>query len=150
MKLSYITENEQCDKRSHEIPTSVPDSELPSPMVVVQDIIAAKKGVEAVQRKRQLSVKNFIHHRLKPTNEVNQQKSATRSPPHVRPRTTIQSHNNFATASPSPSVQLSARLSLATPSSVTTDDVARALRAQTAPSKKNVRSICAYTPLYSI
>ena len=147
MKLSYITE--QRDKHSHEIPTSVPDSELPSPMVVVQDIIAAKKGVEAVQRKRQLSVKNSIHHRLKPTNEVNQQ-SATQSPPRVRPRTTIQSHINYATARPSPPAQLSAQLPLATPSSVTTDDVARALRAQTAPSKKNVRSICAYTPLYSI
>ena len=148
MKLSYITENEH--KGSRKIPTSVPDSELPSPMVVVQDIIAAKKGVEAVQRKRQLSVKHSIHHRFKTTNEVNQQRSETRSPPRMRPRTTIQSHTNFATAGRSPSVQLSAQLSLATPSSVTADDVARALRAQTAPSKKNVRSICAYTPLYSI
>lgn len=72
MKLSesYITESQSVtpsqkeykldSEGSHKIPLaiSVPDSdsELPSSMVVVQSNFAAKKDVEAIQRKRQLSV----------------------------------------------------------------------------------------------
>ena len=67
MKLSasesYITDSENLKehklKGSREIPRTVPDdSELPSPMAVVRDTFAAtsKKNVEAIQRKRQLSV----------------------------------------------------------------------------------------------
>jgi hypothetical protein len=63
MKLSesYITESLSVTPSwKDEIPLarSVPDSELPSSMVVVQNNFAAKKDVdsEAIQRKRQLSV----------------------------------------------------------------------------------------------
>ena len=54
MKLSYITksEHEGNDK-------NLPDSEvltLPSPITIVKHIVEAKKDVEAVPRKQQLSV----------------------------------------------------------------------------------------------
>jgi hypothetical protein len=51
MKLSYITESEY--KGDDE---NLPDPELPSPMTIVKHIVEAKKDVDAVPRKWQLSV----------------------------------------------------------------------------------------------
>ena len=185
MKLSesYITESLSVTlsrkeykldmEGSHEIPLarSVPDSnsELLSSMVVVQNNFAAKKDVEAIQRKWQLSVSTWSTINSKPLtkqSKFKQQRSGpaasnseTRSPPCNWPRTTIiQSRmscinsTQAATGSHSSSVQLSIQLphTAGVPSSVTANDMACALWAQIAPSKKNVKSICTHIPLYLI
>jgi hypothetical protein len=63
MKLSYITESERKASGENLTPPPDSDSELPSPMTVLQHVNAAKK--KEAPRKRQLSVKQIVQHDLK-------------------------------------------------------------------------------------